>query len=133
MFLLDGTDDLAAPIFQQGDIVVHGKADLGRQADLAVSGKTGEGIDALTTLIASELQGRVPAAATFTRERHRTAAARAIAALESARFRIEGGGSHVELAAEDLRLAVRALDSIVGRVDTEDLLDEIFSSFCIGK
>ncbi len=30
-------------------------------------------------------------------------------------------------------MAIRALDSLVGRVDVEDLLDEIFSSFCIGK
>ena len=38
-----------------------------------------------------------------------------------------------ELAAEDLRLAMRALGRITGRVDVEDLLDVIFSEFCIGK
>jgi tRNA modification GTPase len=39
----------------------------------------------------------------------------------------------VEFAADELSSAVMALDSLIGRVDVEDLLDEIFSSFCIGK
>ena len=38
-----------------------------------------------------------------------------------------------DLAAEDLRLAVRALGRVTGRVDVEDLLDAIFREFCIGK
>jgi tRNA modification GTPase len=38
-----------------------------------------------------------------------------------------------DLAAEELRQAIRALESLVGRVDVENLLDEIFSSFCVGK
>jgi len=38
-----------------------------------------------------------------------------------------------ELVAEELRAAVRGIDSLVGRVDVEDILDEIFSRFCIGK
>ena len=42
-------------------------------------------------------------------------------------------GGAAELVALDLRRAARALDMLVGRVDIEDLLDEIFASFCIGK
>jgi tRNA modification GTPase len=38
-----------------------------------------------------------------------------------------------DLAAEDLHTAIRALDSLVGKVDIESVLDDIFSSFCIGK
>ena len=38
-----------------------------------------------------------------------------------------------ELVAEYLRSAIRALESLVGRIDVENLLDEIFASFCIGK
>jgi tRNA modification GTPase len=39
----------------------------------------------------------------------------------------------IELLAEDLRLAVRAIGRITGRVDVEDLLDIVFRDFCIGK
>ena len=39
----------------------------------------------------------------------------------------------VELAAEDLRLAARALGRITGRIDVEELLDVVFRDFCIGK
>jgi tRNA modification GTPase len=38
-----------------------------------------------------------------------------------------------ELAAEDVRLAARALERVSGRVDPEAVLDRVFSSFCIGK
>jgi tRNA modification GTPase len=67
----------------------------------------------------------------LTRARHR-------AALESARAalgRIAALPPDAELAlvAEDLRLAVRAIGRITGRVGVEDLLDIIFSEFCIGK
>ncbi|MDH5531007.1 MAG: tRNA uridine-5-carboxymethylaminomethyl(34) synthesis GTPase MnmE, partial [Paracoccaceae bacterium] len=40
---------------------------------------------------------------------------------------------HAEIAAEELHRAIRALDTLVGRIDVEHLLDEIFASFCIGK
>jgi tRNA modification GTPase len=53
--------------------------------------------------------------------------------LESARLEVQHGPDRAELAAEELRAAVRALESLVGRVDVEDILDEIFASFCLGK
>jgi len=46
---------------------------------------------------------------------------------------VSGGLLPVELAAEHMRRAVRALDELIGRVDVEDLLDHIFAEFCIGK
>ena len=46
---------------------------------------------------------------------------------------LESGQMFTDLIAEDLRSAIRAVDSLVGRVDVEHVLDEIFSSFCIGK
>jgi tRNA modification GTPase len=53
--------------------------------------------------------------------------------LNGARAVLELGPDHYDVGAEELRTAIRALDSIVGHVDVENLLDEIFSSFCIGK
>lgn len=132
VFLLDGADvPLLAP--QPDDLLVRGKADLGAADGLAVSGATGQGLDDLVARIGAILARRAAGAGTLTRERHRRAMDRAIGALESARKEVEGGSGRVELAAELVRQAIRALDSLVGRVDVEDLLDEIFASFCIGK
>jgi tRNA modification GTPase len=53
--------------------------------------------------------------------------------LESARIEVSGGAGRPEVAAEDVRSALRALEGLVGRVDVDAVLDEIFASFCIGK
>ena len=115
------------------DLVVAGKADVSSGAGLRVSGKTGAGISDLVTRITEILAKRAGGAAVITRERHRLAVLRAMRAMESARSEVLSGADRAELAAESMRDAIRALDSLVGRVDVEDLLDEIFSSFCIGK
>ena len=132
IFLLDGAEvPLLLP--EPGDLVVQGKADLHPGEGLAVSGKTGAGLDRLVTEVTARLQDRAAAAGVMTRERHRVAMERAFQALESARNEVLRGSDRVELASEGLRQAARALESMVGRVDVEHLLDEIFASFCIGK
>jgi tRNA modification GTPase len=129
VFLLSDTP-IAGIAPRPGDILVPGKADLGGPG---VSGKTGQGIADLISDIGRRLQDRVANAGTVTRERHRLALDRAIRSLESAQAEVRKGSSRAELAAAELRTAVRALESLVGRVDVENLLDEIFASFCIGK
>jgi tRNA modification GTPase len=133
VFLLDaGEVPLLVP--RPGDLSVRGKADLrAGAAGLAVSGRTGEGIETLVAAITEELRGRSRGAGTIVRERQRQAAARALGALESAQDEIRRRAERAEFAAERLREACRALDMLVGRVDVEHLLDEIFASFCIGK
>jgi tRNA modification GTPase len=98
-----------------------------------VSGKTGAGIDALISEIVLRLEVRVAGVATVTRERHRIAILKAVRALESARDEVAHGPGRSEFAAEEIRTAIRSLDSLVGRVDVEHILDEIFASFCLGK
>jgi len=66
-------------------------------------------------------------------ERHRLALRDAVGALESALLGLDDGSGRLELPAEDLRRAVQRLDALVGRVDVEQVLDRIFSSFCVGK
>lgn len=122
---LEPTDD---------DLVVQGKADTKSGClGLAVSGKTGEGVPELMARIGEILRERVGSAGALVRERHRVAVTTAIAALAESRAEVVRPDSRVELAAEHLRQAVRALDALVGRVDVDDLLGEIFASFCIGK
>lgn len=123
----DGLPDGLMPLPE--DIVLRGKADAGG----GVSGKTGAGVADLIARVTATLEPRAAGAAVVTRERHRLAILRAVKALESARVEVMNGADRAELAAEDMRHAIRALDSLVGRVDVEHLLGEIFASFCIGK
>lgn len=110
------------------------KADLGgtaRPGELAVSARTGEGLPQLLELLALRLAGEEQAEpALLTRERHRVAITDAALALERV---LASLGAPAELLAEDLRLATRALERLLGRVDVEDVLDQLFAGFCIGK
>lgn len=110
------------------------KADLSGSVlsdELAISVRSGEGLTALLAEIVERLQ-RLGSGepALLTRERHRIAVTDAIAALERAVTARHGQG---ELLAEDMRLAVVAIERLVGRIDVEDVLDRLFAGFCIGK
>tara|TARA_R110000868_G_scaffold79102_1_gene225315 strand:- start:288989 stop:290419 length:1431 start_codon:yes stop_codon:yes gene_type:complete len=97
---------------------------------LPISAMTGQGVESLLQLLETRVKegldfaGPVP----LTRLRHRKA-------LEGASDHLDRGlqTDIAELAAEDVRLAVREIGKITGRVDVEDLLDIIFGDFCIGK
>ena len=116
-----------------GDILAHGKSDLGGSGPgLAVSGHTGAGIDALLREISVRLSEKVSGAGIMVRERHRLALEQGISAIDRV-FALLEAGHLAEIVAEELRSAIRALDALVGRVDVDELLGEIFSSFCIGK
>ncbi|NBZ86792.1 tRNA uridine-5-carboxymethylaminomethyl(34) synthesis GTPase MnmE [Rhodobacteraceae bacterium CYK-10] len=128
VFLLAEPGEALMMAPRAGDIVVLGKGDLRGEG---ISGLTGQGVDDLIGQIRAALEERVAAAGVMTRARHRHAMEAALGALEIAENRVRVAGA--ELIAEDLRQAGRALDVLVGRVDVENLLDEIFSSFCIGK
>jgi tRNA modification GTPase len=133
IFLLDQEDELPMVAPRAGDILVRGKADRLPGVEDAVSGKTGQGVDRLIGRIVAELEGRMATAGVLTRERHRKAITVALRSLESAKNELRSASERAELVAAELRSAILALDQLVGRIDVEDLLDEIFSSFCIGK
>lgn len=117
-----------------GDLVVLGKADQRAACQgLAVSGRTGAGLDALVEAIALELSRRAGGVGVMVRERHRLAMEQALASLVRAEARLPVLATETEFVAADLWVAIRALDMLVGKVDVESLLDEIFASFCIGK
>ena len=114
-------------------IALATKADLGgtaRPGELRISARSGEGMPQLLALLVRRLAGEEqPEPALLTRERHRVAIAEAVVALERI---LASPGAPAELLAEDLRLAVRALERLLGRVDVEDVLDQLFAGFCIG-
>ncbi len=115
------------------DIVVHPKADMFPNETDAVSGRTGKGVDALVAKIAHVLEQRSMGSGVATHARHRTAMVAALQGIAQSEDVLRFGSEQYEMAAEELRIAVRSLEAVVGRIGVENLLDEIFTSFCIGK
>ncbi len=102
-------------------------------ADIAISARTGTGIAELVDIISERVRAEAPAATdepVITQARHRTHLHEALMALESY---LDGSPSALELRAEELRQAAQAIGRITGRIDAEDVLDRIFTRFCIGK
>lgn len=115
-------------------VTVQNKIDLGGSTratsnELQISAKTGAGIDALRAKLL-EIAGWQPGESLFiARERHLRALADAAEHLETASVALPA----LEIFAEELRLAHKALQSITGEYTPDDLLGDIFSRFCIGK
>lgn len=127
-------------LLRDGDFVVFNKIDVFPAqfnvvapglTGFSLSARTGEGVDLLIAGLTSAIAGGFrPDDAILTRARHVEAVGRSIFHLEAA---LSGLAASPELAAEDVRLAARALGGITGAVGVEDVLGAIFSSFCIGK
>lgn len=114
-------------LMKEQDIVIYGKSDIHRQ-EPGVSGLTGAGIEALVAEISNRLAPRAAGAGLVVRARHRIALEAASVALRAA-AEVEA----VEMRAEEVRVAMARLDAIVGRIDVEHILGEIFAKYCIGK
>lgn len=100
-----------------------------------ISAKTGEGVDVLKKQmvhLATHGKPYQEGSVLVTNSRHRDALVRAKQSLELALASIKGEASG-EFVSVDLRVALDALGEITGVVTTEDILNNIFSSFCIGK
>ncbi|GLO76080.1 tRNA modification GTPase MnmE [Phaeobacter italicus] len=132
VFLAEDRNDIDLPIREQ-DIVLKPKADLLSGVPGGISGKTGQGVDDLVREIGRILKDRAGKAGIATRARHRDAMKAASDRLMSAQEILKRGPEFYDIAAEDMRSAIRSLEMLVGRVGVENLLDEIFSSFCLGK
>jgi len=124
------------PIATQGErILVYNKLDLAPrferpQGALAVSAKTGQGLEELRAAILAAAGWSATGESVFlARERHLRALEKARAHIDAARREPD----HWELFAEELRLAHGALRTITGEFTSDDLLGEIFGRFCIGK
>ena len=109
---------------REGDIVRRSFRDTDPDAD--ISPITGEGINELLADIRRELEGRLVEGGPFTRQRH-------AACLEAAAKALQMVPDDPELRAHACQAAAASLDELIGRIGTETVLSEIFSSFCIGK
>lgn len=132
LFLLDEGDALPMEPMPD-DIVLTSKADLSGDGFPAISGKTGAGIDQLLSEVEARLGALASGAGLATHERHKVAMEVANQGLSVARGLLDAGPDHYDIAAAELRLGIHALEVLVGRIDAENLLDEIFASFCLGK
>ena len=120
-------------------LYIHNKVDLlgraagkevrGEETHIYLSAKTGAGIELLQEKILTLIGWQQEAGVFMARERH-------VVALRAARKHLQDATLVVkfsELLAEELRLAQESLNTITGEFNADDLLGEIFSSFCIGK
>ncbi|MHB8845190.1 MAG: tRNA uridine-5-carboxymethylaminomethyl(34) synthesis GTPase MnmE [Nitrospirota bacterium] len=141
--LHEGDKRVLQAVLGKNTIVVMNKADrprrIGDEAGLgqaiAVSCSTGEGLDTLRSAIAEMVkQGKTNAAehAWAVNDRHRIALEKAASSLEKALATAQDRQSP-ELIAVDLRDALDHIGTIIGATYTEDILERIFSDFCIGK
>jgi tRNA modification GTPase len=135
ILLLDAADkkpDLS--LVDENTILVVNKIDSVRcqisDVRCQISIKTGEGLEALLKLLTEKLTNKFHAseAPLITRARHREALQAALDCLNNINLK-----NPIELIAEDLRHTAFNIGRITGRIDVEDILDVVFSSFCIGK
>jgi len=138
LWLNDRADDLG-PSLGSATLVVRTKMDLkqadpsaGKPAAVALSARTGAGVDRLLDVIAELAEERMSSRepTLLTLERHRRGFQEARQALAAT---LVPGAAEPELIAEDLRRAALAMDRIVGRIGAEDVLGEIFARLCVGK
>lgn len=116
-------------------IVVGSKSDLGGSdalCDVRVSVKTGEGIECLKKLLYEKGFGHENDGAFLMEERHYAAVMEARAATEDVLTAIKNG-LPTDLYAEDLKRAYVALGTLSGETASEEIIQEIFSKFCVGK
>ena len=128
----------AADYARAGDLIVATKSDLCGQdlgdslEVLSISTTTGQGLAALHDWIAARLSFDLAGSdfPAVTRERHRLRLMEALVAVEAGRIALDIAP---EMAGDDLRRAAEALARVTGAIGVEDILGQVFSTFCIGK
>jgi len=111
--------------------------ELTENGGVGVSAVTGEGIaelrEAIRTALCDQVAPPPEDAPLVTRARHETALRRAVQELRAFQFSWEQATLPAPVAATHLRAAVMALESLIGAVDVEDVMERVFRTFCIGK
>ena len=127
IFLSDPAD-VPQVAYEDGDLVRKAFSDV-QPGDF--SSVTGAGLGKLTDDILERLKTETERANAFSRERHRYHLQDAFEAIGMATANL--APDRFDLVGEDIRQVAQSLDELVGRIGTEEMLGELFSSFCIGK
>jgi len=133
VFLVEEVGEPLPIALRDGDIVRLNKGDERSSEVGTVSGKTGEGVSELLSLIAKRLMVKTPQDVVAIRERQITGLRAAESFLGRVLELTQADPLPFELASQELYFALSELDFVFGRIDIESVLDEIFSSFCLGK
>ena len=123
---LGSVPDEACDLISEGDLFVETKGDLTGISG-AISSQTGEGVDLLLDQIFEILRERVATSGVASHARQAEAMQAAVDALDMP------DNAPPELLAEAMREALHHLQRLVGKVDVDDYLDRVFSTFCVGK
>ncbi|MEL6583506.1 MAG: tRNA uridine-5-carboxymethylaminomethyl(34) synthesis GTPase MnmE [Pseudomonadota bacterium] len=124
-------DERESPFLElrSGDIVVSGKADL---TGHGVSGLTGQGVEDVLARVGDELKHRAALSTGWGHERHLKKLKEASSIIETS-IEMMKLNAQPEEASEMLRRVMTVLKELIGSVDVEDVLDDVFSKFCLGK
>jgi tRNA modification GTPase len=124
------------PVRTKADLGAR-RDDLGRDQTVQVSAHTGVGLqsllDAINNAIDSKYGEAVPDLPMLTKARHRYALTRALEEIKQFQRAWREDKLPAPVASVHLRSAVLVLEELIGPIDVEDVLDRVFSSFCVGK
>ncbi len=125
------------PVRTKADLVSNRDEYISPEDMISVSAETGSGLQELLAAIDNSLDTRhgeiIPDLPILTRARHSKAIGTARSELEGFKQAWREEKLPATIAAVHLRTAVNALEELIGAVDVEDVLDRVFSSFCVGK
>ena len=132
VFLCESAEDVPGLGIAEvdGDIALVAKGDINPGPN-AISGKTGDGVPELLSAIEVVIKDRTRHPSQLVNIRHKAAVEKSAEALDLAMTQI--GSSEPEIVSLYLAESAAALDSLVGKIDVEDVLGSVFSNFCVGK
>ena len=136
VFLINQNDNIEefGVDVKKTDLVFVAKSDLKPPSEhLGISSKTGEGVPILLEEILKSIIKSTSYSGVLINKRHMKVVRSTVCCLELVRKELKDSNFQIEIVAENLRLAIVELDFLVGRINVEDVLGAIFSSFCIGK
>jgi tRNA modification GTPase len=129
-----------APILRvrtKADLVTESDKQIGERVTIAVSAETGSGLqdllDVIDEVLRKEYGEILPDLPILTRARHRHALKVACSEIEQFHRAWREENLPATVASVHLRTAVSELEELIGTVEVEDVLDRVFSSFCVGK